>query len=446
MGAQQKQLNSFLQGPILPPLARFALPLMLSLLLQALYGAVDLAVVGRFAPTASTAAVATGSQMMQAVTGLVTGLTMGVTVLVGKAVGAQDKAEAARVVAGQLRLFTLLALGLTALTMALAPAAADWMNVPEASRAQAVTYLRICGCGMIFVTAYNGISGVFRGLGNSRSPLLFVAIACAINVVLDLVFVAGLGLDAAGAALATVAAQAGSVAFSALYLRRHPLPFTLSRASFRGWGPAGRIAALGTPIALQDFLVNLSFLMITSIVNQLGVAASAGIGITEKLFVFLSIVPMAFMSALSAFVAQNMGAAQPGRARQALILARRISVGVGAGIFLLTFFGGGLLASIFEDDPAVIAAAASYFRGSAAEYLISPAVFCMLGYFNGREHTTFVMLQGLAAAFLVRVPLSWLFSLLPGASLFTISLAVPIASFFNLAACLWYDRRLEKRA
>ena len=241
MDAQQKQLNSFLQGPILPPLARFALPLMLSLLLQALYGAVDLAVVGRFAPTASTAAVATGSQMMQAVTGLVTGLTMGVTVLVGKAVGAQDKAEAARVVAGQLRLFTLLALGLTALTVALAPAAADWMNVPEASRAQAVTYLRICGCGMIFVTAYNGISGVFRGLGNSRSPLLFVAIACAINVVLDLVFVAGLGLDAAGAALATVAAQAGSVAFSALYLRRHPLPFTLSRASFRGWRPAGRI-------------------------------------------------------------------------------------------------------------------------------------------------------------------------------------------------------------
>ena len=401
--------------------------------------------IGRFAPTASTAAVATGSQTMQAVTGLVTGLTMGVTVLVGKAVGSKDKAEAGRVVAGQIRLFVLLALALTALVAALAPAIADWMNVPGPSRAQAVVYLRICGCGMCFVTAYNGISGVFRGVGNSRSPLLFVAVACALNVVLDLAFVAGLGMDAAGAALATVLAQAGSVLFSVLYLRRHPLPFALPRGDAGGWGAARAIVALGAPIALQDFLVSISFLIITSIVNRLGVAASAGIGITEKLFVFLALVPMAFMSALSAFVAQNMGANQPGRARRALVLARRISTGVGAGIFLLTFFGGGLLASLFEDDPAVIAAAATYFKGSSLEYLLSPAVFCMLGYFNGRERTTFVMIQGLASAFLVRVPLSWLFSVVPGAGLFTIGLAVPLSAVFNLSACLWYDRRLKKR-
>ena len=444
MNETAKTKSNFLQGAILPPLICFALPLMGSQLLQALYSAVDLAVIGRFAPTASTAAVANGGQIMQAITGLVTGLTMGVTVLVGKAAGGKNRAEAGRVVAGQIRLFFLMALALTALTVALAPAAVAWMNVPEPSRPQAIAYLRICGSGMIFVTAYNGISGVFRGLGNSRSPLLFVVIACAINVVLDLVFVAGLGLDAAGAALATVTAQAGSVLFSVLYLRFHPLPFTLRRESFRGWGSARRIAALGTPIALQDFLVSISFLIITSIVNRLGVAASAGIGITEKLFVFLALVPMAFMSALSAFVAQNMGAGQPDRARRALVLARRISTGVGVCIFLLTFFGGGVLASFFEDDPEVIAAAATYFKSSSLEYLLSPAVFCMLGYFNGQERTTFVMIQGLASAFLVRVPLSWLFSIVPGAGLFTIGMAVPLSALFNLAVCLWYDRRLKK--
>lgn len=288
----------------------------------------------------------------------------------------------------------------------------------------------------------NGISGIFRGLGNSKSPLLFVFIACIVNVFLDLLLVGVFHMDAAGAALATVAAQACSVLFSVLYIRRRPLPFSLTRESFRARGCVLRITALGAPIALQDFLVNISFLMITSIVNRLGVAEAAGIGISEKLFVFLSIIPMAFMSALSTFVAQNMGAGQPVRARNSLLIARRISVVFGAGIFLLTFFGGGLLAAIFENDPEVIAATAAYLKGSSLEYLLTPAIFCTLGYFNGMERTPFVMIQGLASAFLVRVPLSYLLSLMPGAGMLVISLAVPISAVVNLLACLIYDRHL----
>ena len=437
--------NDFLSGPILPSLIQFALPLMLSLLLQAFYGGVDLAVVGRFSPTASVSAVATGSQVMQAVTVIVSGLTMGSTVLVGKAMGARDGQRAGRVVAGQLRLFGLLAVVLTAAMVLFAPQAARLMNVPAEAVDETVRYLRICGAGIVFITAYNGISGVFRGIGNSRSPFLFVFIACLVNVVLDLVFVGLLGMNAAGAALATIIAQAVSVAFSLGYIRRHPLPFAVRKYWREGTGSVAGILRVGMPIALQDFLTNLSFLIITSIVNTLGLVASAGVGISEKLFVFLSIVPMAFMSALSTFVAQNMGAGNYKRARQVLFSAQGISICFGVAMFLATFFAGGALASVFDNDPAVVEAARLYLRGSSVEYLLISFTFCFLGYFNGREYTTFVMAQGLFSAFAVRVPLSYFLSRLPDASVFLISLAVPVSAVMNLTLCLlcffWLRRR-----
>ena len=192
--------SSFLSGPILSPLIRFALPLMLSLLLQAFYGGVDLAVVGKFSPTASVSAVATGSQVMQSITSIITGLTMGVTVLVGKAMGSRESQQAGQVVCSQIRLFTLVAAVLTGAMLLLAPQAARLMNVPEAAMSEAVAYIRICSAGIVFITAYNGISGIFRGVGNSRSPFLFVLIACLVNVVLDVLFVGVFRLNAAGAA------------------------------------------------------------------------------------------------------------------------------------------------------------------------------------------------------------------------------------------------------
>ncbi len=437
--------NTFLSGPILPPLLRFAFPLMLSLVLQALYGGVDLMVVGKFASTASVSAVATGSQMMQAATVVVTGLTMGVTVLVGRAMGAGETEKAGHIVAAQIRLFTLVALVLTGLIVAFAPQAAVVMNVPEEAMSETIRYVRICGGGMVFITAYNAISGVFRGVGNSRSPFLFVLIACLINVVLDLFFVAVLEMAAAGAALATVIAQAVSVLFSLLYIRRRPLPFRITRQSFGTRGMAGSILRVGAPIALQDALVHVSFLIITSIVNALGVVASASIGISEKYFGILSIVPSAFMSALSAFVAQNMGAGKPHRASRALILAQGISFLCGVVIFLLTFLQGEFLASLFENDPAVISATADYMHGSAFEYLMVPLTFCFLGYFNGRERSTFVMIQGFLSAFLVRIPLSYYLSRLPDTGMLTISLAVPASAVVSLLLCVLYFLHLRRQ-
>ena len=440
-----QKTNSFLSGPILPPLLQFALPLMLSQLLQSFYGGVDLMVVGRYSSTASVSAVATGSQIMQTLTVLITGLTMGVTVLVGKAVGAGDHDRAGRVVAGQIRLFALVAVMLTAVMLLLTPAIVQVMNVPEEAVPETLRYVRICSAGIIFITAYNGISGIFRGLGNSRSPFLFVSIACLVNVVLDLMFVAGLGLNAAGAALATIIAQASSVVFSLAYMRQHPFPFSVCDQWHKGTAAMGRILRLGTPIALQDFLTSLSFLIITSIVNTLGVVASAGVGISEKLFVFLSIVPMSFMSALSAFVAQNMGAGQKKRAEEALFAAQKVSICFGVAMFLLTCFGGGGLASLFTDDPAVITATAQYLRGGSVENILNALIFCLLGYFNGREHTTFVMAQGIFAAFLVRIPLSYFLSQLPNTGMFLISLAIPATAVVSLVLCAGYLVLLRRK-
>lgn len=437
--------GDFLSGPILSPLLRFAFPLMLSQLLQAFYGGVDLAVVGQFSPTESASAVATGSQIMQVLTCLITGLTMGVTVLLGKSMGAGDKDNAGRLVACQVRLFTLVALVLTALMLLFAPQIALALNVPQAAMGETIRYVRICSSGILFITAYNGISGIFRGLGNSRSPFLFVLIACLVNVALDLLLVGGLGLKASGAALATIMAQAVSVLFSLFYLRRHPLPFPVLRHWREKSRNTGKILQVGAPIALQDFLTNLSFLIITAIINTLGVAASAGVGISEKLFVFLAIVPISFMSALSSFVAQNMGAGNLPRAGQALFTAQRISFCFGFGMFLLTFLAGRQLASLFVSDPLVLSAAQDYLRGSSFEYLLSAITFCFLGYFNGREHTTFVMLQGLAVAFLVRIPLSYCFSRLPDTGMFLISLAVPISAFMNLLLCVLYFLHLRRQ-
>lgn len=439
------QNNPFLSGPISPALIRFALPLMLSLLLQALYGAVDLAVVGHFSSTAATAAVATGSQVMQSATVIVTGLTMGVTVLLGKAIGSQDLQEAGDVVAGQIRLFSIVAIALTLVMTLLAPQAAALMQVPNAAVSETVSYIRICAGGMVFITAYNAISGIFRGIGNSRSPFLFVLIACIVNVFLDLLFVGVFHLSAAGAALATVIAQGCSVLFSVLYIRRHPLPFRVKRENFQRQGVALHILKIGSPIALQDFLVNISFLIITSIVNALGIVEAAAIGVSEKLFVFLSIVPMAFMSALSAFVAQNIGGNMPQRAERSLWIAQGISAIFGVLTFLATFFAGGFLGSLFDNDPGVIAATALYMRGSSFEYLMIPFTLCFLGYFNGREHTSFVMLQGLMSSFLVRVPLSYFFSRLPDTGMFLISLAVPISGLVNLLLCLLFFLHLRKK-
>lgn len=441
--------DNFLEGRILPPLIRFAIPLMMSLFLQSLYGAVDLVVVGQFGSPASMAAVATGGQLMVAVTSIVTGLTMGITILIGQAIGAKTPEKAGYVVCAMTKLFTVIAVVITAILVVIPTPLAKLLQAPSEALEQTSLYIRICGSGMIFITAYNAISGIFRGIGNSVTPFIFVAIACVVNILLDLLFVAVLHMDAAGAALATVIAQACSVIFSLIYLKKKKLPFPVTKEGFRQKGTVKHIVVVGAPIALQDFLVSISFLIITAIVNKLGVTQSASIGIAEKLFVFLSIVPMAFLSALSAFVAQNAGNGNFLRAKHSLFRAGAVSLIFGTVMFFATFFAGDALARIFTQDEGVIASTAQYFKSCSFEYIIIAVSFCMLGYFNGLKKTTFVMIQGIVTAFLVRIPLSYYFSSLENTNMMLIGIAVPASAAASLILCMIYyfivDRKLKSK-
>lgn len=437
--------NEFLTGKIAPTLIKFSLPLMLSLVLQALYGAVDLVIVGKFADTSSVSAVATGSQVMQSLTVIITGLSMGVTILIGQAMGEKDNKKIGLIISSQIKLFAVITIALTVLIYIFADKLAFLMSVPIEALNSTVEYIRVCSLGMIFIASYNSISGIFRGIGNSKSPFIFVSIACVVNILLDLLFIKQLHMNAFGAALATVIAQAVSVIFSLFYIKFNNLPFKVSRENFKNTSYVKGILKVGGPIVLQDLLTCISFLIITSIVNSLGLIASASVGVAEKMFVFLSLVPMSFMSALSAFVANNVGAKEFKRANKSLRVAISISFVCGVCIFLLTFFAGEVLASIFTSDSLVISSTALYLKGCSFEYIFISISFCLLGYFNGHAKTTFVMAQGLISAFLVRVPLSFYFSRLPNTNMFLISLAVSISALVTFILCIIYYKWLSAR-
>ena len=291
----KKQQNDFLNGSILPSLLRFAGPVLLALFLQAMYGAVDLIVVGKFAGTADISAVSTGSQAMQLVTSLLVGLTTGVTVLLGQKIGEGKPDEAGSVIGSAICLFVCVALGLTALLVTLAAPFCRLLQAPEEAFDPTTQYVRICSAGTLFIVAFNVIGSVFRGLGDSKMPLITVAIACVVNIFGDLLLVAVFHLGAAGAALATVFAQAISVVLSLLVIARRKLPFTFRKEQLRFDRPlTAGILRLGVPIALQDVLVGVSFLVILAIVNSLGLLQSAGMGIAEKVCAFGVRIPVSF--------------------------------------------------------------------------------------------------------------------------------------------------------
>ena len=318
-----KEKQNFTQGRILSSLVLFALPVLLALFLQTMYGAVDLLIVGQFGGELAdvyVSAVSTGSQIMHTVTLVITGLSMGLTVFVGNKIGAGMREEAGKNIGSGIWLFGVIAAAVTVAMVLASSLLAEVMRAPESAFAQTVSYIRICSAGAAFIVAYNLVGSIFRGIGDSKIPLLTVAIACVLNIAGDLLLVAGFHMGAAGAAIATVFAQAVSVLLSLVIIRRRALPFTFSVRDIRAKGVYIKtILKLGTPIALQDLLVNISFLIIIAIVNTMGLTASAGVGVAEKLCGFLMLAPSAYMQSMSAFVAQNIGARKPGRARKALL-------------------------------------------------------------------------------------------------------------------------------
>lgn len=438
--------SDFTEGKILGPLLKFSLPVLFAMLLQAMYGAADLLIVGQFGAAADVSAVSTGSQIMQTITSVITGLSMGTTILLGQKIGQKKPEEAGNVIGAGVCIFAVLALFLTAAMTLFAGPFCAAMQAPAEAFDKTVDYVRICSAGAVFIVAYNVLGSIFRGMGDSKTPLLAVFIACICNILGDLLFVAVFHMAAAGAALATVLAQALSVVLRVLVVRRRGLPFPFSRKNLRFHRQViFKTLKLGFPIALQDALVSISFLAIIAIVNSLGVIPSAGVGVAEKLCMFIMLVPSSFMQSLSAFVAQNIGANRNDRAVRAMVCGMLASLLIGVAMAFLAFFHGDFLSGLFARDPQVIAASADYLRAYAVDTLLVSFLFCFSGYFNGCGKTTFVMAQGIAGAFLVRIPVSFLMSRIQPVSLFLVGLATPCSTVVQILLCAGYFYLLGRK-
>lgn len=440
--------NNFTEGNILRKLSLFMLPVLGALILQAAYGAVDLLVVGRFGSTAGLSAVSTGSQLMNLVTFMVTQLAMGATVLIARYLGEKKPERIGAVLGGATVVFAILATVLFVLLVFFAHPIAVLMQAPSEALGLTTRYVRICGMGIFFIVAYNMLAAIFRGLGESKSPLLFVLVACLINIAGDLLFVARFKMDAAGAAIATVMAQAVSVVLAIVILLKKNLPFTLKKSYFRLNPQCRKFLQVGLPLALQEVLTQASFLALCAFVNRLGLTASSGYGVASKIVSFAMLIPSALMQSMASFVAQNVGASKPKRAKQAMFTGMGIGLVFGCAVFALVMLKGDVLAGIFSTDAEVVQKGFEYLKGFAPETILTAILFSMLGYFNGNNKTVFVMIQSLVQTLLVRLPMSYLMSIQPNASLTKIGLAAPVSTLvgvlLNTAFYLYFTHSQQK--
>lgn len=439
----------FTQGSILKKLVFFMMPVLGALILQAAYGAVDLLVVGRFGSTSGLSAVSTGSQVLNLVTFVVIQFAMGITVLIARYLGEKKPQQIGAVIGGAVVVFALISIGLFIIMVCFARPISVLMQAPAEAVDLTSRYVRICGSGIFFIVAYNLMSAIFRGLGDSKSPLLFVLVACIVNVIGDLFFVAVLHKDAAGAAVATVMAQALSVVFAVILLLKKELPFEIKKSDFRFNLQCKKFLKIGLPLALQECLTQLSFLALCAFVNRLGLEASSGYGVACKIVNFAMLVPSALMQSMASFVSQNVGAGKTKRAKKSMFTGIGVGLAVGFFVFLLVLFKGDMLAGFFSTDAGVVQKGYDYLKGFALETIVTAVLFSMVGYFNGNNKTLWVMAQGLIQTLLVRLPLAYFMSIQPNASLTKIGLAAPISTIvgiiLNIGFFLYLERANRKK-
>lgn len=442
---QQQQLT-FTSGNLITALLRFAGPFMLGVLVQNLYGAVDLMVVGQFATTADVSAVSVGSQIMNLATQLVIGFATGITILVGRDFGAGDYRRLKQVISTALFLFTAIGIILTALYIVNGSLFIEMAKTPEEAVSATGSYLFLCAMGIPFITGYNIINSILTGMGNSKTPFIFIVIACCINISLDLLLVSVFDMGAAGAAIATTIAQAGSLLFALIYIKKKGLgfPFSFKEIAFDK-SSALQLTKVGTPVAVQNVLVGLSFVFITAIVNQMGLPESAAVGTVEKLITFLFVPVTAISTSVSTACSQNLGANQPDRAKKALQYGIIMALIPSVLICLYCQWFGGTLTALFTKDSQVVALGATYLRSYIFDVIMVAFIFCLNGYFNSRGYSWFSLVHSLVTTFAVRVPAAYLFSRVPDTSLYLIGWAAPLSTLASLALCLPFLLYLFKK-
>ena len=431
--------TSLTEGPIASALIRFSIPFLLATLLQSLYGTVDTLAVGNFGSTAGLSAVSTGAEILSLVTYLSIGLANGGTVLLGQLIGAKDTKRAAKVVGNMIIDFAVISFVMMGLMFLIYPTLLRLLNLPEEALPEARNYMKICSLGIPMIIGYNIVCSLLRAAGDSRSPLLFVCIATVVNILGDLLLTAVFPLGAAGVAVATVTAQSVSFLFSLFFIMKRGMPFPFSRKDIRfDASVTAQIFRLGVPMGLQSILINLSFMFITSIINSMGLTASAAMGVGDKITGFAFMPQSSFSQALAVIVAQNVGARQPERAWRSVRLACVIGFCIETLFVAVCWLRPELFPGLFTSDPEVVRLAGLYMKAYGIDALLTSISFCLSGFLNGCGKTTFNMAQNLIATFLGRIPATWLLARLPQTNLFLIGLAAPASTVMTLAILAVY--------
>lgn len=434
-----EQKNLLTEGSIFKSLMKFSFPFLLASLLQAFYGAADLFVVGQYADSAAVSAVAIGSQVMQTITGVILGITTGGTILIGQYLGAKREKDMAKTIGTIICVFGFLSVVLTILMVLFTNPIARIMHTPDEAMKYTQQYIFICSCGIPFIIGYNAVSGILRGMGDSKTPLYFIAIACVINITVDIILVDFFKMGAVGAAAATVGAQGISFLLAVLFLWKKGFPFEFGKKYILLFPKKAKIIFhLGLPIALQDGLINISFLLITTIINTMGLTASAAVGVVEKIIVFAMLPPTAFASAIAVMTAQNIGAGKVERAQKSLYAGIAYSLVMGIAFWIYSQISPESITSLFSNDKEVIYTAAAYLKSYSLDCILVCFIFCMNSFFSGCGHPIFPMVHSLIATFLIRIPVSFFLSRIEGITLYKIGFGAPLATFISLIMCIIY--------
>lgn len=442
----QKNLTT---GSVFKNIITFSVPYLFSYFLQTLYGIADLYITGQFNGSDVITAVSVGSQVMHMITVIIVGLAMGTTVLISQFVGANHKDDISGTIGNTITIFTIFSFVLTVLCLLATNGIVHIMSTPVESLSQTTAYLRICFIGIPFITAYNVLSSIFRGMGDSKSPLYFIAISCMINIILDYIFIGFLGLGAIGAALGTVLSQTCSVLFAIASICRKKMGISLSAKHLKP-NPVllKKILQIGLPVAVQDGFIQISFLIITIIANRRGVEIAAAVGIVEKIICFVFLIPSSMLSTVSALAAQNNGAGFHKRAKQTLYYGILICVGFGLFFAIICQFASVPILSCFSDEEAVILFGSQYLRSYIFDCMFAGIHFCYSGYFCAYNHSIFSFIHNTLAILLVRIPGTYLTSQLFPDNLFPMGMAAPAGSLFSALICVvmyWWLKKGEQR-
>ena len=423
-------------GSVFKTVIYFSLPYLLSYFLQTLYGMADLFIVGQFGGVSSTTAVSIGSQIMHMLTVMIVGLAMGATVMIGRCIGAKDYKKASETIGNTATMFMGIAIILMIVLLAAVRPIVSVMSTPAEAVEGTIRYLTICFIGIPFITAYNIISAIFRGIGDSKSPMYFIAVACAANIGLDYLFIGVMGLDAAGAALGTTIAQAVSVIVSLTVIIKKGTGIKLRKSDLRPKRHTMKnILKVGVPVALQDGFIQIAFIIITIIANRRGLDTAAAVGIVEKIISFLFLVPSSMLSTVSALGAQNIGAGKRERAQRILYYAVLITVGFGVMISIIMQFIAGPVVGLFTENAKVIVLGSQYIRGYIFDCIFAGVHFSFSGYFCACGRSGYSFIHNITSIALVRVPGVYLTSKIFPETLFPMGLATAGGSFMSVVFC-----------